>query len=152
MSDLIIRTRPRLDDDFFLALQYDSTNYIPPFPFDGFQLYLNNDQDPFAVLTVDQKKVWHEKIDFREYLSPGTYTLRLHTLIWSGISNKPSAIILLKVGDFLSGRVYPAPDPNQLQSPPFPEWELLAAQQRALSAKGGIKDYWDEWTVDFGIK
>lgn len=82
MTNLTIQNRPNKDDEFYLALQYDSRNYGFPFPFEGFQLFLNNDQKPFVTLVIDQKKIWQEKIDFTKYLKPGTYKLRLRALIW----------------------------------------------------------------------
>ena len=148
MENLCIRNRPSADDEFYLVLQYDSRNYSFPFPFDGYQLFLNNDQNPFVTLTIDQKKVWVEKIDFKKHLGPGTYTLRLRTLIWTSMT---SAVFVLKVGDFFDGRQYPGPTPPTSPPIPFPEWEEYESFLQKNGNKGPIQEFWDQWTVDYGV-
>ena len=151
MSDLSIQARPSAEDDFYLALQYDSRNYTLPFPFDGFQLFLNNDKNPFVSLLINQKKIWQEQIDLKKYLKPGTYTLKLRTLIWKDPANKTSAAFVLKVGDFMTAGTYPGPTPPPPLPNPFPQWVEYQRYQQAKNAKGFIDEHWDQWTVDYGI-
>lgn len=151
MTSLKISNRPKVDDDFYIAFQYDSRNYGYPFPFDGFQLFINNDQSPFIVLTINEKKVWNEKVDLTKLLPPGTYKLRLRTFIWTGIGNNTSATTVIKVGSFIDARSYPGVNPPPRPPNPFPEWdeyEKYLIESRTANLTG---EFWDEWTVDYGV-
>lgn len=151
MSDLSIQARPSVKDEFYLALQYDSRNYSVPFPFDAYQIFLNNDKNPFVTLIINQKKIWQEQIDLTKYLEPGTYTLKLRTVVWTNPGNKTSATFVLKVGEFMTGGIYPGPTPPPSPPDPFPKWEEYQRYQEAQSAKGMLEEHWDQWTVDYGV-
>lgn len=151
MTNLTFQARPSAEDNFGFALQYDSRNYTLPFPFEGYALFINNDKDPFVTLLIKGKNIWNEKIDLTKHLKPGTYTLKLRTLVWTDPGNKTSAAFIFKVGSRLDGRVYPGPTPPPGPTNPFPEWEEYERYQKERDSKGFLQEYWDQWTVDYGV-
>lgn len=154
MSNLTINNRLQADDEFFFALRYDSTKYAWPFPFEGFALYVNGDSVPLATLVIDSKKIWNEKLDLTKLLKPGRYTLRLRTIVWEDRMNPTSAVFILKAGGVIMGGFHPRSSPPTQPTdpfPPFPEWDEYVAYWNKQNKSKTIGEYWDEWTVDYGI-
>lgn len=154
MSDLSINYRMQIEDEFYLALQYDSRKYAWPFPFEGFQLYINSDSVPLATLEINAKKVWNEKLDLTKLLKPGRYTLRLRTVVWQDRMNSTSAVFILKAGGVMTGGYHPPVSPPTQPTdpfPPFPEWDEYVNYCKKQNESRTLGEYWDEWTVDYGI-
>ncbi|MGL1902530.1 MAG: hypothetical protein OCC49_10370 [Fibrobacterales bacterium] len=145
MSGLVINNEAKQSDDFFLVLQYDSTHFSLPFPYAGFKVYLNDVEDPFCTLTIDSSKVWNEKIDFKKFLKPGTYNIKILTCAWEGISRYTNAIAFLKLGDDIFTRTHLGETQRPFIS--FPEWESFAENEDNSERLKGYVKYWDEWNV-----
>ena len=148
-KNLIINKRGEANDEFKAILSYDSTNYGLGVKFAGFQIFLNNDTTPFVELIIDKKQKWGETIDFTKYLNPGTYKIRLRSFIWTdGSNNKTNCIFFLKVGSFQDIRVYPLPS---IPTKGIDDSEILNYIENNNNNYPPFEEFWDEWTVDYGI-